>query len=236
MIKSRPASERGHANHGWLDSWHSFSFADYQDPEHVHWGPLRVINEDRIQPGEGFGTHGHRDMEIISYVLAGALGHKDSTGTASTIVPGEVQRMSAGTGVTHSEYNHSSTGVTHFLQIWLIPDRLGLAPGYEQKRYDPAGERGRLRLIASPDGQQGSITIHQDARLYAGLFEAAEHAQLPLADQRLGYLHMVRGQAEVNGRRIAAGDALLYANEACIDIRNGQSAEVLAFDLPPDPE
>ncbi|MGH8112990.1 MAG: pirin family protein [Rhodanobacteraceae bacterium] len=236
MITSRRADERGHANHGWLDSWHSFSFADYRDPEHVHWGPLRVINEDRIQPGQGFGTHGHQDMEIISYVLEGALGHKDSTGTASTIVPGEVQRMTAGTGVTHSEYNHSATGVTHFLQIWLIPDQLGLPPGYEQKRYDPAEERGRLRLIGSPDGQGGSITIHQDARVYAGVFEAAEHAQLPLAGKRLGYVHMVRGRAEVNGRRIGAGDALLYENEAQIDIRKGEAAEVLVFDLPPDRE
>ncbi|MBO9542872.1 pirin family protein, partial [bacterium] len=174
MITLRPAAERGHANHGWLDSWHSFSFAEYFDPDHVHWGPLRVINEDRVAAGQGFGTHGHRDMEIISYVLEGALGHKDSMGNVESITPGEVQRMSAGTGVTHSEFNYDSNGTTHFLQIWILPDRTGITPGYEQKRFDDSEKRGRLRLVVSPDGADGSVRIHQDARMYAGLFDGAE--------------------------------------------------------------
>ena len=232
MITLRPAGERGHANHGWLDSWHSFSFAEYFDPDHVHWGPLRVINEDRVAAGQGFGTHGHRDMEIISYVLEGALGHKDSMGNVETITPGEVQRMSAGTGVTHSEFNHDPEGTTHFLQIWILPERTGIASGYEQKRYDEAEKRGRLRLVVSRDGAEGSVSIHQDARMYAGLFDGDEQATLALAPGRLAYVHLVRGRATVNGRPLSAGDALMYRDEPEVRIEAGQDAEVLVFDLP----
>lgn len=232
MITVRPAAERGHANHGWLDSWHSFSFAGYHDPRHVHWGPLRVINEDRVAPGRGFGTHGHRDMEIISYVIAGALGHKDSMGNTASIVPGEVQRMSAGTGVTHSEYNHDAQGTTHFLQIWIIPDRMGVTPGYAQRSYTDEDKRGRLRLVISPDGAEDSVTIQQDARMYAGLFDGDERATLDLAEGRLGYVHVVRGNAQVNGHVLRAGDALLYRDEPRIQIEGGHDAELLAFDLP----
>ena len=232
MITLRPASERGHANHGWLDSWHSFSFAGYHDPRHVHWGPLRVINEDRVAAGQGFGAHSHRDMEIISYVLDGSLAHKDSMGNAASIVPGEVQRMSAGTGVTHSEYNHEADRTTHFLQIWIIPDRQGVTPGYEQKAYSEAGKRGRLRLVASPDGADGSVRMHQDARMYAGLFDADERAVLDIAPGRLAYVHMARGKAVVNGHALSAGDALLYADEPRVEIERGEGAEILVFDLP----
>ncbi|WP_411832444.1 pirin family protein [Pseudoxanthomonas mexicana] len=232
MITLRPAGERGHAHHGWLESWHSFSFAGYRDDRHVHWGPLRVINEDRVAPGQGFGEHGHRDMEIISYVLEGALGHRDSMGNGSSIVPGDVQRMSAGSGVTHSEYNHSQEAVTHFLQIWILPDRTGGPPSYEERRFPAADKQGRLRLLASPDGIDGSVTIRQDARLYAGLFEGSESADHRLAEGRLGYVHMARGEAMVNGRPLAAGDALLYEGEPLIRIEQGRSAEVLVFDLP----
>ena len=232
MITLRPATARGHANHGWLDSWHSFSFADYFDPDHVHWGPLRVINEDRVAAGQGFGTHGHRDMEIISYVLEGALGHKDSMGNIETITPGEVQRMSAGTGVTHSEFNYDSAGTTHFLQIWILPERTGIEPGYEQKRFDDSEKRGRLRLVVSPDGADGSVTIHQDARMYAGLFDGDGSAELAIAPGRLAYVHLVRGTATVNGRDLGAGDALLYRDEPDVRIERGQGAEVLVFDLP----
>ena len=231
MTELRRAAERGHANHGWLDSYHSFSFADYYDPRHMGYGPLRVINEDRVSPGSGFGTHGHRDMEIISYVLEGALGHKDSMGNGSTIVPGDVQRMSAGTGVRHSEYNHEKSGVTHFLQIWIEPKFTGMKPSYEQKHFGAEEKRGRLRLIASPDGAQGSVTIHQDARVYAGLFDGAEGAQLELAPGRKAYVHMARGRAEVNGETLASGDAL-KTDARSIAIRNGAGAEVLVFDLP----
>ena len=232
MITLRPAGERGHANHGWLDSWHSFSFAEYFDPDHVHWGPLRVINEDRVAAGQGFGTHGHRDMEIISYVLEGALGHKDSMGNVETITPGEVQRMSAGTGVTHSEFNYDSAGTTHFLQIWILPERTGIESGYEQKRFDDSEKRGRLRLVVSPDGDDGSVTIHQDARMYAGLFDGDGSAELAIAPGRLAYVHLVRGTATVNGRDLGAGDALLYRDEPDVRIERGQGAEVLVFDLP----
>ncbi len=232
MITLRPAGERGHATHGWLDSWHSFSFAEYFDPDHVHWGPLRVINEDRVAAGQGFGTHGHRDMEIISYVLEGALGHKDSMGNVETITPGEVQRMSAGTGVTHSEFNYDSAGTTHFLQIWILPERTGIEPGYEQKRFDDSEKRGRLRLVVSPDGADGSVTIHQDARMYAGLFDGEGSAELAIAPGRLAYVHLVRGTATVNGRDLGAGDALLYRDEPDVRIERGQGAEVLVFDLP----
>ncbi|WP_374012891.1 pirin family protein [Pseudoxanthomonas koreensis] len=233
MIILRPAAERGHANHGWLDSRHSFSFADYHDPAHMHWGPLRVINEDRVAAGQGFGSHGHRDMEIISYVLEGALAHKDSMGNVETIVPGEVQRMSAGTGVTHSEFNYDTTGTTHFLQIWILPERTGITPGYEQKRFDEAGKRGRLRLVVSPDGADGSLRMHQDARMYAGLFDGDEAADLDIAPGRLAYVHLVRGTATVNGHALAAGDALMYRDEPQMRIQAGQDAEVLVFDLPP---
>lgn len=232
MITLRPANERGHANHGWLDSWHSFSFADYHDPQHVHWGALRVINEDRVQPGQGFGSHGHRDMEIISYVIQGALSHKDSMGNGAVIVPGEVQRMSAGRGVTHSEFNHDRDGMTHFLQIWILPKDAGIAPSYEQKAFSEAKKRGRLRLVASPDGADGSVSLHQDARLYAGLFDADEAARLSLASGRLGYVHVVKGNAAVNGHHVAAGDALLYADEPEVVIEHGTGAELLVFDLP----
>ncbi|HLX80937.1 MAG TPA: pirin family protein [Burkholderiales bacterium] len=232
MIEVRRGGERGHAEHGWLDSWHSFSFADYHDPAHMGFSALRVINEDRIQPGTGFGTHGHRDMEIISYVLEGALGHKDSMGTGSTIVPGDVQRMSAGRGVQHSEQNHDKAGVTHFLQIWIEPNVRGIAPGYEQKHFDAASKRGRLRLVASPDGAEGSVMIHQDARIYAGLFDGAERASQPLAAGRKAYLHVVRGKIVVNGTPLAAGDALKMTEVSEAVLEKGAAAEVLFFDLP----
>lgn len=232
MISKRPANERGHANHGWLDSWHSFSFAEYFDQGHVHWGPLRVINEDRVAAGRGFGQHSHRDMEIISYVLEGALGHKDSMGHSSSIVPGDVQRMSAGTGVQHSEFNYSDTGTTHFLQIWIVPDRQGVAPSYEERKFSDEEKRGRLRLVASPDGADGSVGIHQDARLYAGLFDGDEQTELALAPGRLGYVHVARGEVEVNGHALSAGDALRYEGEPLVALRNGRQAEVLVFDLP----
>ena len=236
VIKS---SDRGYADHGWLKSFHSFSFADYHNPRRMGFGPLRVINEDRIAGGTGFGTHGHRDMEIISYVLSGELAHQDSMGNgtpgganAGVIRPGDVQRMSAGTGVRHSEFNHSKDGQTHFLQIWIMPDRQGVEPGYEQKHFTDAEKRGQLRLVASPDGAAGSVSIHQDARLYAGLFNGDERAELPLAADRIAYVHVVRGQATVNGEALGAGDALQIAKEAGIAIEAGQDAEVLVFDLP----
>ena len=232
MLEIRRAGDRGHAQHGWLDSWHSISFADYYDPAHMGFGPLRVINEDRIQPGTGFGTHGHRDMEIISYVLAGALGHRDSMGTGSTIVPGDVQRMSAGRGVQHSEQNHNQAGATHFLQIWIEPNVRGIAPGYEQKHFDAASKRGRLCLVASPDGAKGSVTIHQDARIYAGLFDGAERALLALAPGRRAYLHLVRGKLTVNGTPLDAGDALKMSGVAEVVVDDGAGAEALLFDLP----
>ncbi|HXZ53284.1 MAG TPA: pirin family protein [Burkholderiales bacterium] len=231
MIELRRAGERGHANHGWLDSFHSFSFADYYDPRHMGFGSLRVINEDRIQPGTGFGTHGHRDMEIISYVLEGALAHKDSMGNGSTIVPGDVQRMSAGTGVRHSEFNHEQAGVTHFLQIWIEPSVRGIAPGYEQKHFESAAKRGRLRLIASPDGREGSVTIHQDALLYAALIDGAERAVHSLAAGRRVYVHVARGEISANAEPLAAGDALKASGIAQIVLENGRQAEVLLFDL-----
>ena len=231
MIELRRSAERGHANHGWLDSYHSFSFADYYDPQHMGFGPLRVINEDRVQPGKGFGTHGHRDMEIISYVLEGSLGHQDSLGTGSTIVPGDVQRMSAGSGVRHSEFNHDKQGVTHFLQIWIEPDVTGIAPSYEQKHFKPEDKRGRLRLIASPDGRDGSVTIHQNALMYAGLFDGAETARHPLLKGRKGYVHIARGRLTVNGNVLEAGDALKIEGGS-VELKDGEHAEVLVFDLP----
>jgi redox-sensitive bicupin YhaK (pirin superfamily) len=230
MEQVRRSNERGHANHGWLDSYHSFSFADYYDPQHMGFGPLRVINEDRVQAGAGFGTHGHRDMEIISYVLEGALGHQDSMGNGSTIVPGDVQRMSAGSGVRHSEHNHEKAGVTHFLQIWIEPSVAGIAPSYEQKHFDAAQKRGRLRLIVSPDGAEGSVTIHQDALIYAGLFDGRENASYDLKNER-GYVHVARGRVTVNGHALEAGDAL-KTEQGVIEIESGEQAEVLVFELP----
>lgn len=231
MLELRRATERGHANHGWLDSFHSFSFADYHDPRHMGFGSLRVINEDRIQPGTGFGTHSHRDMEIVSYVLEGALAHQDSMGNGSTIVPGDVQRMSAGTGVRHSEYNHEPLGVTHFLQIWIEPAARGIAPGYEQKHFDAASKRGRLRLVASPDGRDGSVTIHQDAYMYAALLDGGERVVYALPKARRAYVHVARGSVIVNGNELGAGDALKASDATEIVLERGEQAEVLLFDL-----
>jgi quercetin 2,3-dioxygenase len=230
MTQLRLARDRGHANHGWLDSWHTFSFADYYDPEHMGYGPLRVINEDRIDPGSGFGTHAHRDMEILTYVLEGAIAHRDSIGTGSTIVSGDLQRMSAGTGVRHSEYN-AHPGVTHFLQIWIEPRSTGITPSYEQKHFAEGEKRGRLRLIASPDGRDGSVSLHQDALLYAGVFDGGERAELTTAAGRLGYVHVARGKIAVNGHALGAGDAL-KTGPGSITLSGGQGAEVLVFDLP----
>jgi len=232
MQAIRRSSERGYADHGWLRSFHTFSFADYFDPEHVEFGPLRVINEDRVQGGAGFPTHAHRDMEIVSYVLSGALEHKDSLGNGSVMRPGDVQRMSAGTGVRHSEYNASRGELVHFLQIWIQPDRRGLTPSYEQKHFAPAERRGRLRLIASPDGKDGSVVIHQDARIYAGLFDAAEHASLGLAPDRRAYVHVARGSVKANGAELEAGDGLKLEGESGVTLTQAREAEVLVFDLP----
>jgi redox-sensitive bicupin YhaK (pirin superfamily) len=231
MITLRKAGDRGHADHGWLNSWHSFSFADYHDPEHMGFGALRVINEDRIAPGGGFGTHGHRDMEILSYVLEGALAHKDSMGTGSAIVPGDVQRMSAGRGVLHSEYNHAKDELTHFLQIWIEPNQRGIAPSYEQKHFDAASKRGKLTLIASNDARDGSVTLHQDASIYAGLFDGSERAVHELAAGRRAYVHVARGSITVNGQALATGDALMAEDTAQIVLENGAGAEVILFDL-----
>jgi len=231
MIEFRKGEDRGYADHGWLRSYHSFSFADYHDPEHMGFGHLRVINEDRIQPGTGFGTHGHRDMEIISYVLEGALAHKDSMGNGSAIVPGDVQRMSAGKGVMHSEFNHTQDGVTHFLQIWIEPNVTGIAPGYEQKHFDAASKRGRLRLVASPDGREGSVKIHQDAYVYAALLDGAERASRKLAPGRRAYVQVARGKVTVNGNPLDAGDALEAVDAPEIVLEKGEGAEVLLFDL-----
>lgn len=234
MLSIRKSGERGYADHGWLKSFHSFSFAGYHDPRHMGWGNLRVINEDRIAPGTGFGTHGHRDMEIISYVLSGELAHQDSMGHVKGIRPGEVQRMSAGRGVTHSEFNHAPGQTTHFLQIWILPDVQGIEPGYEQKAFSDADKRGRLRLVASPDGADGSVRIHADASLYAGLFDGeAEQATLALRTGRKAYVHLVRGQLQANGQQLAAGDALLLEQESELSLSHGHDAEVLVFELAP---
>jgi quercetin 2,3-dioxygenase len=228
----RRSTERGHANHGWLDSYHSFSFADYFDSEHVEFGPLRVINEDRVAPGGGFGTHPHRDMEIISYVLSGELAHKDSLGNGSVIRPGDVQRMSAGSGVRHSEFNPSNTAGVHFLQIWIKPDAAGIQPSYEEKHFSDKEKQGRLRLIASPDGADGSVVIHQDARLYVGRFDGDERATFDVRPGRRAYVHVVRGQASVNGHELVGGDALKVVNTPAVSVEHGRGAEVLLFDLP----
>ena len=232
MQEIRRSKERGYADHGWLKSFHTFSFADYFDPEHVEFGALRVINEDRVEPGRGFGAHGHRDMEIISYVLEGQLAHKDSTGSESTIRPGDVQRMSAGGGVVHSEFNPSRTEGVHFLQIWIQPNTRGIAPSYEEKRFEPAEKRGRLRLIASPDRAEGSVLIHQDARVYAGLFDAGESALLGVQPNRRVYVHVARGSVHANGTRLETGDALKLTDTAELTLADGAGAEVLVFDLP----
>jgi redox-sensitive bicupin YhaK (pirin superfamily) len=231
MLTLRKSGERGYADHGWLKSFHSFSFANYHDPRHMGFGNLRVINEDRIAPGTGFGTHGHRDMEIISYVLAGSLAHRDTLGNVEAIPPGDVQRMSAGTGVQHSEFNHAQGETTHFLQIWIEPEAKGIAPGYLQKTFPEAEKRGRLRLLASPDGDEGSVVIHADARMYAGLFDGAENAELRLPPQRKAYVHLVRGQLRVNGQRLAPGDAAMLEDEAPLRLDGGKDAEALVFDL-----
>ncbi len=261
MISLRKSADRGYADHGWLKSFHSFSFAGYHDPEHMGYGNLRVINEDRIAPGTGFGTHSHRDMEIVSYVLDGAIGHKDNLTTPRTpsasapeggasvlgrpgdrpatardvqvIVPGEVQRMSAGTGIAHSEFNHAADKTTHFLQIWILPNQAGIKPSYEQKTFPDADKRGRLRLVASPDGRDGSVTIHADASLYAGLIDGTERAELALDPKRLAYVHLVRGKLQVNGVALAAGDAARIAKESRLSFERGDQAEVLVFDLAP---
>jgi redox-sensitive bicupin YhaK (pirin superfamily) len=231
MLTLRKSEQRGHADHGWLKSHHSFSFADYLDRAHMGFGNLRVINEDRIAPGTGFGTHGHRDMEIVSYVLDGALAHKDNIGNGASIVPGEVQRMSAGRGVVHSEFNHAPDRATHFLQIWILPDRQGIDPGYEQKAFTEADKRGRLRLVASPDGRDGSVTIHADASIRAGLFDGDERAELELDPKRLAYVHVARGAVSVNGNALAAGDAAKLDGESRLVIEQGRDAEVLVFEL-----
>ena len=231
MLTLRKSQDRGYADHGWLKSFHSFSFADYYDPAHMGWGNLRVINEDRITPGTGFGTHGHRDMEIISYVLEGELAHKDNMGNGRAIPPGDVQRMSAGRGVMHSEYNHAPNDTTHFFQIWIQPNVRGIAPSYEQRTFPTAEKRGALRLVASPDGAQASVQLNADARLYAGLFDGAETAKLTLDPARKAYVHLVRGRLTVNGQTLEGGDAAMLAQEAQLTLSDGDDAEVLVFDL-----
>ncbi|MDP9044804.1 MAG: pirin family protein [Pseudomonadota bacterium] len=238
MITLRKSADRGHADHGWLKSRHSFSFADYHDPRHMGYGNLRVINEDRIAPGTGFGLHGHRDMEIVSYVLAGQLAHKDSLGNggagsdvSGVIRPGDVQRMSAGRGVQHSEFNHAPSEHTHFLQIWIEPNERGIEPGYEQKHFGPESKRGTLRLVASNDGRDGSVTIHADAAIYSGLLDHAERVERPLDPTRKTYVHLVRGQLRVNGTALAGGDAVRLDNESTLTLTDGVDAEVLVFDL-----
>lgn len=231
MLNIRKAEDRGHANHGWLDSHHTFSFANYYDPAHMGFGHLRVINEDRVAPGQGFGTHPHRDMEIISYVLDGALAHKDSMGNGSVMKPGDVQRMSAGTGVTHSEFNASKTEEVHFLQIWVLPDAPGHEPGYEQVHFSEAEKRGRLRLVASASGRDGSISLNQDADLYAGLFDGSENASFEIRPGREAWLQVARGEITVNGERLAAGDGLSTAEAGQWALAEGEDAEVLLFDM-----
>lgn len=233
MLQVRRSEARGFADHGWLRSFHSFSFAGYFDPEWMGWGNLRVINEDYIAPGTGFGTHGHRDMEIVTYVLQGNLAHKDSMGNVEGIPPGDVQRMSAGKGVMHSEFNHAPNEVTHLLQIWIQPNVTGISPSYEQKSIPMADKRGKLRLVASPDGEEGAVHIHADARLYAGLFDGGESATLALRTGRKSYVHLVKGELTVNGTQVYAGDAVLTDGEQKIELTDGKDAEVLVFDLEP---
>lgn len=232
MLEVRKSQDRGHAEHGWLSSRHTFSFAEYHDPRHMGFGPLRVINEDRVIGGQGFGTHGHRDMEIISYVLGGALEHKDSLGTGSVLRYGDVQRMSAGTGVRHSEFNHDAKEPVHFLQIWIMPEHQGIEPSYEEKRFDEASKRGQLRLVVSPDGRDGSLRMNQDAYLYASILAAGDKLSHALAAGRLGYVHVARGSVTVNGIALSAGDAVKLADEAAVVLEGTGDAEVLVFDLP----
>jgi redox-sensitive bicupin YhaK (pirin superfamily) len=233
MMEIRRSQERGLAEHGWLRSFHSFSFADYHDPKHMGFSALRVINEDRVQPGQGFGTHGHRDMEIISYVLEGGLAHKDSMGNGSVIRPGDVQRMSAGTGVRHSEYNASKEDQVHFLQIWIEPNELNVTPSYEEKHFDAASKRGKLRLVASRDAREGSVRIHQDADLYSALVNGEEVVEFQPAANRRVYVHVVRGTATVNGQALDAGDAVkLWGGDNKVRIDKAREAEILVFDLP----
>jgi quercetin 2,3-dioxygenase len=231
MITLRKSQERGYADHGWLKSFHSFSFAGYFDPDHMGFANLRVINEDRIAPGTGFGTHGHRDMEIISYVLSGSIGHKDTLGNIESIPPGDVQRMSAGTGVQHSEFNHAPNEETHFLQIWIEPNVKGIPPGYEQKTFAATSKQGKLTLVASPNGADGSVTIHADAAIYAGLFNAGETASLALAPNHKSYVHLVRGELKVNGQTLKTGDAAKIVDESVVYLTDAIDAEVLVFDL-----
>ena len=240
MISIRRSNERGHADHGWLESFHTFSFADYRDPAHMGFGNLRVINEDRVAPGEGFGTHSHRDMEIVSYVLEGELAHRDSMGNgdvgavnSGVIRPGDVQRMSAGTGVRHSEFNHASDQTTHFLQVWILPDKSGIPPSYEQKHFGTDSKRGQLRLVAARDGRDGAVALHADASIRAGLFDRGESATLTIDAGRLAYVQVVRGQIEVNGQLLAQGDAAGFQDETIVSLKNGEDAEVLVFDLAP---
>lgn len=232
MLEIRKSQERGRADHGWLRSQHSFSFGHYYDPDHTGFGPLLVINEDQVQPGRGFGAHGHRDMEIISYVLDGALEHKDSMGNGSALRYGDVQRMSAGTGVTHSEYNHSRSDMVHFLQIWIQPNIKGIAPSYEEKHFDAASKQGRLRLIASGDGRENSVLIQQDAAIYASLLDGGDQVAHSLAPGRMAYVHVVRGQVAVNGVTLSAGDALKMREEEAVTLAQASKAEILLFDLP----
>lgn len=234
MMELRPAAARGLANFGWLHSQHSFSFGSYYDPQHMGFSDLLVINEDRVREGRGFDTHGHRDMEIFSYVLDGALEHKDSMGTGSVIRPGDVQMMSAGTGVRHSEYNASRTELVHILQIWIVPGRQGVPPRYQQRHFSTEEKRGRLRLIISPDGAEGSLSVYQDARVHAGLFDGDEQQRFELPANRFAYVHVARGTIDINGQRLVAGDALKLRNMRDIEFRNGEQAEVLLFDLRPN--
>jgi redox-sensitive bicupin YhaK (pirin superfamily) len=231
MLLTRRSDERGRANLGWLDSRHTFSFADYHDPRYMGYGPLRVINEDRVQPGQGFGTHGHRDMEIISYVLSGALEHRDSIGNGSVIRRGDVQRMTAGTGVQHSEFNHSQSELVHFLQIWIIPERRNLAPGYEEKHFGDDEKRGRLKLVASPDGRDGSVVVHQDTRLYAALLEKGDEVAHETERTRKVWIQVAGGSVAVNGEALAAGDGAAVAYEERIEIRATAGSEILLFDM-----
>jgi redox-sensitive bicupin YhaK (pirin superfamily) len=231
MITVRRSEERGHFDHGWLDTRHTFSFADYRDPRQMGFRALRVVNEDRVRPGQGFGTHPHRDMEIVTYVIEGGLAHRDSMGNGSTIRPGDVQRMSAGTGVTHSEFNASREAPVHFLQIWILPERTGLAPGYEQRRFPEEERRGRLRLVASPDGAGGSVTIHQDVRLHAALLAPGEAVAHRLAPGRHAWVQVARGEVDVAGQRLSAGDGAAVSGEAELALRAIADAEVLLFDL-----
>jgi len=231
MLTIRKSAERGYADHGWLKSFHSFSFANYFDPAHMGWGNLRVINEDRIAPGTGFGTHGHRDMKIISYVLSGNLAHQDSMGNVKGIPPGDVQRMSAGSGVRHSEFNHAKGEQTHFLQIWIEPNVTGIDPGYEQKTVPEAAKRGQLALVAAPEAAEHTVKIHADARMYAGLFDGAENATLALNPARKAYVFLVRGALQVNGQALQAGDAAMLQAESSLALSQGLDAEVLVFDL-----